>query len=182
MVTQSCFLYRRLTVLENLEIAARMHNRTPKQATEESRRMLSQFALLDKAFLYPVQLSGGQKQRVAIAQQMLCSEHFLLLDEPTSALDPLNKQLVCDLIATVAGSDDLNTIIMVTHDIPAAVSVADTVWLMGRDRAPNGESMGARIVETYDLIDRGVCWHPDIRHAPEYIEAVGEIQEKFRHL
>ena len=63
------------------------------------------------------QLSGGQRQRVAIAQQFMCSEHFLLMDEPFSGLDLIAVDKVSKMIREVANSDELNTVIVVTHDI-----------------------------------------------------------------
>src|SRR5207245_9825647 len=67
--------------------------------------------------LYPAQMSGGQRQRIAIAQQLLCSEHFLLMDEPFSDLDLVMEAKVCELINEIACLDELNTIIVVTHDV-----------------------------------------------------------------
>lgn len=183
LVSQSYFFYRNRTVLSNLVVAARQHGRTKVQAEADSRKILADFGLSDKANLYRSQLSGGQQQRIAIAQQMLCSEHFLLMDEPTAGLDPLSKETVCNLIVEVANTDDLNTIILVTHDISAAVAVADTVWLMGRDRTATGEIIpGARIVQEYDLISRGIWWGPTVRETSEYKETVAEIQGRFRTL
>ena len=78
-------------------------------------------------------------QRVAIAQQFMCSEHFLLLDEPFSGLDPMAIDRVAELLNEVACMHELNTIVVVTHDIGAALEVSDTIWLMGRDRDAEGK-------------------------------------------
>ena|SRR6516164_9005782 len=60
---------------------------------------------------------------------------------------------VCELINEIACLDELNTIIVVTHDVTAAATVADHLWVMGRDRDGDGNVIpGARIQETYDLI------------------------------
>ena len=132
---------------------------------------------------YPVQLSGGQRQRCAIIQQILCSDHFLLMDEPFSGLDLFMLEKTCTLIQKVANMHDLNTIIVVTHDITAAACVADHLWLMGRDRDAGGKLIpGAHIVETYDLIERDLCWHPGIITQPLFMEFVREVKERFRSL
>jgi ABC-type nitrate/sulfonate/bicarbonate transport system ATPase subunit len=94
--------------------------------------------MLDCSQLYPAQISGGQRQRIAIAQQLLCSEHFLLMDEPFSGLDLVMEAKVCELINEIACLDELNPIIVVTHDVTAAATVADHLWLMGRDRGASG--------------------------------------------
>lgn len=185
LVSQEYLVYRNRTVLGNLQIAASMAADNPSRviALGRAQQMLQNFGLADKASCYPSQLSGGQRQRIAIAQQLLSSEHFLLMDEPTAGLDPLNKQNVCRLITEVANHHELNTVIIVTHDIPSAVAVADTVWLMGRERDETGAPiLGARIVKTFDLIERGLCWRPDVRKMQAYTETVAEIQDWFERL
>lgn len=183
MVAQKYYLFMHRTVMSNLMISAMQIEPDETKAMEKCKAMLDRFDLANKADLYPAQLSGGQQQRVAIAQQLLCSEHFLLMDEPTAGLDIKNKNRVAKLVQEVAAQDDLNTIIIVTHDIASAVAIADTVWIMGRDRDEAGEIIpGARIIEQYDLIEMGLMWHPEVRRLPLYNEVVHEIESKFDRL
>lgn len=183
MVSQQYVLYRHRTVMGNLMIAAKQRGLNDADAKQKCQEMLEQFDIAHRANMYPMQLSGGQRQRVAIAQQLLCSEHFLLMDEPTAGLDPISKQKVCSFVTQVANKHDLNTILIVTHDIRAAISMADTLWLMGRDRDAEGNIIsGARIKEQFCLIDRGLMWHPDIMEAPGFVETEREILHKFRTL
>lgn len=192
MVSQQYRLYPNRTVVGNLMVAAqqkitkwyqRFDPIMKSHCMRECVGIMDQFGLISLGNQYPSQLSGGQRQRVAIAQQLLCSEHFILLDEPTTGLDPISKQKVCDLIVKVANQDELNTVILVTHDIQAAVAIADTIWVMGRDHDEKGQILpGARIVKTYDLIQRGLCWHPEIRKMPEYAALVEELQDQFGDL
>lgn len=185
LVSQQYIMYRNRDVLGNLKVAASMATDRPgdKEAERRATDILAKFGLSDRAELYPSQLSGGQRQRAAIAQQMLCSDHYLLMDEPTAGLDPAAKKNVCNLITEIANHDELNTVIIVTHDIPAAVAVADTVWLMGRERDASGAIIpGAMIMKTFDLVERGLCWNPEIRKTPEYLETVSEIQDYFERL
>ena len=150
---------------------------------EKARGFLERFNLMDRAGLYPAQLSGGQKQRVAIAQQFMCSEHFLLLDEPFSGLDPMAIDRVCELLAEVACMHEMNTIVVVTHDIAAALEVADTIWLMGRDRDAEGKIIpGARIQESYNLIERGLAWRDGVTTTPEFLLTMREIRTRFPSL
>src|SRR5256884_4871141 len=120
-----------------------------ESAHEKVLKYLRRLDMVDQAQLYPAQISGGQRQRIAIAQQLLCSDHFLLMDEPFSGLDVIMEAKVCELINEIACLDELNTIIVVTHDVTAAASVADHIWLMGRDRDERGTIIpAARIHET----------------------------------
>ncbi|MCK6685693.1 MAG: ATP-binding cassette domain-containing protein [Thermoanaerobaculia bacterium] len=180
VVAQNYPLFAHRRVLGNLVVAAVRNGLSKGQAVAKSMEFLGRFKLEDAAQKFPAQLSGGQRQRVAIAQQFLCSEHFLLMDEPFSGLDVVQVENVIELIGEMADISDFNTIIVVTHDITAAIEVADTIWLMGRDRDKDGRIVpGARIVATYDLIERGLAWRKDIVSTPEFQKVRQEIRERF---
>ena len=98
VVAQHCPLFANRSVLGNLRVAARMAGLSRRDGVTRAQELLARFGLLDRAQAWPAQLSGGQRQRVAIAQQALCSEHFLLMDEPFSGLDPLATRRVLDQI------------------------------------------------------------------------------------
>ena len=105
------------------------------------------------------------------------------MDEPFSGLDVVMEAKVCELINEIACLDELNTTIVVTHDVTAAASVADHLWLMGRDRDETGNVIpGARIQETFDLIERDLCWHSGITNSPHFLEFVCEVKERFQTL
>ncbi|HEX3128692.1 MAG TPA: ATP-binding cassette domain-containing protein [Thermoanaerobaculia bacterium] len=183
VVAQNYPLFMHRTVLGNLVVAGTRSGLSHRQAVEKARSYLDRFGLMDQAGLYPAQLSGGQRQRVAIAQQFMCSENFLLLDEPFSGLDPMAIDRVAELLNEVACMHELNTIIVVTHDISAALEVADTIWLMGRDRDAEGKIIpGARIQESYNLIDRGLAWRHGIATSNEFLETLREIRARFPSL
>jgi len=183
VVAQNYILFEHRSVLGNLVIAAKQAGMKADDAKAAAMKYLERFGLQAHGDKYPMQLSGGQRQRVAIAQQLLCSENYLVMDEPFSGLDVLQQENVHQLLQEVSLTNEENTLIIVTHDVSAAVAVCDTIWLMGRDRDPQGNVIpGARIVEEIDLIERDLCWHPDIRQRPEYIRLVNEIKERFHTL
>jgi len=183
VVAQDYPLFAHRTVLGNLMVAGRLSGLSGKEAREKAQGFLTRFGLEDRAKRYPIQLSGGQRQRVAIAQQFMCSERFLLLDEPFSGLDPVGVDRVCQLLEEVACMDELNTIIVVTHDITAALQVADTIWLMGRDRDAQGKMIpGARVQESYNLIERGLAWRDGVATTPEFLLLAREIRSRFPSL
>jgi polar amino acid transport system ATP-binding protein/sulfate transport system ATP-binding protein len=185
VVAQHYPLFAHRTVLGNLTVAGRQAGHSAKQAEDHARQLLDRFHLLEHAGKYPTQLSGGQRQRVAIAQQFMCSEHFLLMDEPFSGLDLLAVRRVIELICEIAASDEMKTFIVVTHDIQAALMVADTLWVMGRDRDAQGQIIpGAHVVATYDLITRGLAWNQDkdIARTPEFAAMLAEIHAIYPRL
>lgn len=183
VVAQNYPLFEHRTVESNLMLAAKRTDRYGKDVDKIVSSYLAEFDLWDRKHAYPAQLSGGQRQRCAILQQMLCSEHFILMDEPFSGLDLLMLEKTSRLISKIASMHELNTIIVVTHDVTAAASVADHIWLMGRDTGPDGKKLpGARIVKEYNLIERGLAWEPNITTKPELMEFVREVKDQFRNL
>ncbi len=183
VIAQNYPLFEHRTVLSNLVLAARLGGRSGAQPGRDALDYLKRFGLEGQRDKFPTQLSGGQRQRVAIIQQLLCSDHFLLFDEPFSGLDPIAEESVCELIREMAQTDELKTFVIVTHDIPAALSVCDTVWLLGRDRDERGNPIpGSRIQQTYDLIGRGVAWHGGDRTTPEFTGVLREIRAAFNTL
>ncbi len=180
VVAQSYPLFAHRTVMGNLVVAGRMAGLASGEAKERSRALLSRFGLAEHSGKWPSQLSGGQRQRVAIAQQALCSEHFLLMDEPFSGLDVVQLENVIQLVYEVASAHELNTLILVTHDISAAVEVADVLWVLGRDRDEKGNVIpGARVQATYDLIERGLAYRKGITGTPEFLALRQEIRALF---
>ena len=180
VVAQKYTVFQHRTVLSNLLVAGAQGGLSRTQARDKAMSFLKRFNLEPQAHRYPSQLSGGQQQRVAIAQQFMCSEHFLLMDEPFSGLDPIAVDRVAELIAEMATLHELNTIIVVTHDIAAAMEVSDTLWLMGRDRDEKGNVVpGARIQETYDLVERGLAWRKGVNTTPEFMDLLREILARF---
>ena len=199
VVAQNYPLLAHRSVLSNLELAASQKEKDPKAAHDKIMAFLNEFDLADKIHLYPAQLSGGQQQRIAIIQQILCSEHYLLMDEPFSGLDIIVEGKATELILKIANMDGLNTVIVVTHDISAAASISDHIWALGRQFVYNGQPTwglqipdtkglevvpGASIVKTYDLIERGLCWTQMGDHAmtqPNMVEFVREVKNDFYH-
>ncbi|WP_375445098.1 ATP-binding cassette domain-containing protein [uncultured Fibrella sp.] len=183
VVQQNYPLFSHHTIQGNLMLAARKRYASAKEATDRMHDVMTRFGMVDKLSLYPAQLSGGQRQRVAIAQQLLCSDHFLLLDEPFSGLDILMIEEVAEMIQEIAHAHELNTIIIVSHDIVATASVADTLWLMGRDRDSNGSIIpGAHIKHTYDLAAMDLCWDKEILGKPAFQRLVSQIRDQFHQL
>ena len=97
----------------------------PTDINSRASEILKAIGLSEKANSYPCQLSGGQQQRVAIARALMLSPEILCFDEPTSALDPELTGEVLKVIRSLKDSD--RTMIIVTHEMDFARSVADKV-------------------------------------------------------
>ena len=129
LVFQNINLFPQYTVLENVMLAPQLLQRGTKEQIEQmAKNLLAQVGLSDKLNSYPWQLSGGQQQRVAIARALAMKPHVLCFDEPTSALDP---ELTGEVLRVIRDLKKENTtMIVVTHEMEFARSVADVVIYM----------------------------------------------------
>ena len=129
LVFQNFNLFPQYTVLENITLApSLMKQGTGEQIREKAVQLLDKVGLLAKMDAYPCQLSGGQQQRVAIARALALNPEVLCFDEPTSALDP---ELTGEVLRVIRGlKTGGNTMVVVTHEMEFAKSVADVVIYM----------------------------------------------------
>ncbi len=129
MVFQQFNLFPNMTVLENLCLApVKTGKLTKEEAKKTAENLLQRVGLSDKAEAYPQALSGGQQQRVAIARALAMNPDVMLFDEPTSALDPEMVGEVLTVMQELAKEG--MTMVVVTHEIGFAKTVADRVLFM----------------------------------------------------
>ena len=133
MVFQSFNLFPHLTILENCTLAPIWVKQLPKKEAEEiASKFLERVKIIEQAHKYPKQLSGGQQQRAAIARSLCMSPKIMLFDEPTSSLDPeMVKEVLEEIISLARGG---MTMLVVTHEMGFAKSVADRVIFMDEGR------------------------------------------------
>jgi zinc transport system ATP-binding protein len=106
------------------------YSREEKKLAEQSMRRLEIADLRDRCFR---ELSGGQQRRVLIARALCASRKLLALDEPAAGLDPLVTEELYKLLARL-NQEEGTTIIMVTHDLPAAEKYASRILrIKGRE-------------------------------------------------
>ena len=132
-VFQRFNLWPHRTVLQNITDGPRVVLGRDRAAAEAvAQDLLEKVGLSHKRDDYPTTLSGGQQQRVAIARSLAMQPRLMLFDEPTSALDPETIGDVLEVMQTLAKEG--MTMIVVTHEMDFARTVADRVVVMDEGR------------------------------------------------
>ncbi len=102
------------------------YNKEEKQMAEKNMDRMGILPLRDRSYR---ELSGGQQQRVLLARALCATQKVLLLDEPVAGLDPKVTSEMYDLIENL--NKDGITIIMISHDIAAAIRYASHILHIG---------------------------------------------------
>ncbi|WPU21704.1 ABC transporter ATP-binding protein [Cedecea neteri] len=128
---QSIGLFPHWTVAQNIATVPELLKWPKARVAERIDELLELLGLDATQFRdrYPHQLSGGQQQRVGVARALAADPEVLLMDEPFGALDPVTRatlQQEMIRIHQLLG----RTIVLVTHDIDEALTLADNIVLM----------------------------------------------------
>lgn len=127
-VFQQTHLVSNLTLFENVAVAGYVSGKAaPKEIDQRANELLSQMNVEDAKHRFPAETSGGEAQRAAIARAMISSPSILFADEPTGALNKSNSTEVLNLLTDLNRSGQ--TILMVTHDIQAAIRGSRILYL-----------------------------------------------------
>lgn len=112
-MTQNFSLYADLTVLENLNFVANIHDLSGARAQHRIDELLELYRLRELSAQPTGTLSGGQRQRVALAAAVFHKPELIFLDEPTSAVDPQSRRDFWDSLFELA--DQGTTLLVSTH-------------------------------------------------------------------
>ncbi|WP_028225379.1 amino acid ABC transporter ATP-binding protein [Paraburkholderia ferrariae] len=171
MVFQNFQLFPHLTAVQNvMEGLVTVQKWDAARARTRALSLLEKVGIAHKADAWPATLSGGQQQRVAIARALAPSPEVLLCDEPTSALDPGLAGEVVETLRKLA--DEGMTMLMATHDLRLAASVAHHVVFLRGGRVVEAGSaqdvfMRPREPETAQFVSTLTesAWAPQWRKA-----------------
>lgn len=133
MIFQSFALFPWLSVLENVELGLEAMSTLEEEKRKRALQAIDLIGLDGFESAMPRELSGGMKQRVGFARALVVDPDILLMDEPFSALDILTSDtLKSDFLDLWTEKKiPLKSVIIVTHSIEEAVTMADRVILLG---------------------------------------------------
>lgn len=126
---QKDYLLEWRTILRNVLFGLEVKNILTEENIHYAKELLETYGLGEFMDKYPSQLSGGMRQRAALIRTLATKPDILLLDEAFSALDYQTRLDVSSDVYRIIKSEK-KTAIMVTHDIPEAISMSDTILVL----------------------------------------------------
>ena len=118
-----------LNILDNCLLGLKINNLITTDNVNYVKKLINTYGLKEFMYNYPSSLSGGMRQRAALIRTLSLKPDVLLLDEPFSALDYQTRLKVADDVYRII-KENKKTVIMITHDISEACSVADRVVVL----------------------------------------------------
>ena len=117
------------TIRKNVLLGLEIQKICTPENIEYADRLINEYGLGEFRDKYPTQLSGGMRQRVALIRTLAVKPKILLLDEAFSALDYQTRLRVSSDVWEILKRERMTTL-MVTHDIPEAISLSDRVAVL----------------------------------------------------
>jgi phospholipid/cholesterol/gamma-HCH transport system ATP-binding protein len=134
MVFQNSALFDDMTIFENVAFPLREHTRmTEAEIEREVVSVLKTLGMNGPYDKFPNEISGGMRKRVGIARAIVRKPEILLYDEPTTGLDPYTRITVDELIEKIK-TDLKLTSVVISHDIPSALRLADQIVFLDQGR------------------------------------------------
>ena len=153
-------LFEWRTIYHNILLGLEIQHTLSTSAKLRAKELLKAYGLEAFANAHPSELSGGMRQRAALIRTLILEPDLLLLDEPFSALDYQTRLSVGNDIGQII-RDSGRTVILVTHDLSEAISLADTILVLSKRPASI-----ARIVPVHFSLSSDTALNR--RNAPEF--------------
>ena len=154
MLFQNAALFDDRTVFDNVAFPLYEHTKMkPGEIAERVTKTLAALGMPDGHDKLPNELSGGMRKRVGLARAIVRQPQALLYDEPTTGLDPVTRTMVDDLIAQLKRDLKLTSIV-ISHDIPSALQLADHIAFL----------FGGKVVFYGSPAEFRACSHPAVQN------------------
>jgi phospholipid/cholesterol/gamma-HCH transport system ATP-binding protein len=135
MLFQHAALFDSMTVGQNVAFPLREHSKlSGVDILQRTEMVLREVGLPDMQHKYPAELSTGEKKRVGLARAIVNNPKVVLYDEPTTGMDPLISEMIDELIVKVNKSSQDLTSVVISHDLKAALDIADHVIMLYKGR------------------------------------------------
>lgn len=155
MLQHDC-LFPWLNILDNCLIGLKVKNELTEENINYVLKLLETYGLKDFIKSYPNNLSGGMRQRVALIRTLAIKPDILILDEPFSALDYQTRLAVSDDVYKII-KQEKKTVIMVTHDLAEAISMADKIIVLSNRPATVKKIFDINLTNRSNPIENRKC-------------------------
>ena len=126
-LAQEPSIFRKLTVVENIQVALEAHGLTESARIDRLEQLLEDFRITHIRDSQGLSLSGGERRRVEIARALAGSPKFVLLDEPFAGIDPIAvseiQNIIKDLKAKGIG------VLITDHNVRETLGICDYAYL-----------------------------------------------------
>jgi len=171
MVFQGRSVFPWLTVRDNAGYGLSVRGTGRAEKKRIINRLLETVGLTRFSGVYPHQLSEGMRQRVAIARALAVDPELLLMDEPFGSLDEQNRFILQDEVLRI-WDETRKTVIVVTHSIDEALTLADRVVVMTAHPGTVKDVVPVPLSRPRD--------QATLRSDPEFARLFGRIWESLR--
>jgi branched-chain amino acid transport system ATP-binding protein len=120
--------FRNLTVLENVTLAAFLHERSRPRAEARAEQILGRVQLSARSGAAAADLALGEQKRLEIARALATDPKILFLDEPMGGLNPTEVERACELVHQIR--QDGVTVILVEHHMRAIMRISDRIVVL----------------------------------------------------
>jgi NitT/TauT family transport system ATP-binding protein len=148
------------SVVENVELGLEVRGEPKATRRARALTLMRQYGLAGFERKYPHALSGGMQKRAALAQTLAMEPEILLLDEPFAALDAQTRVVIENDVVKICRAGK-RSMVIVTHDIAEAISMADCVVVLSQ--------RPATVKEIFEIpFSRGAASVADVPTMPEF--------------
>ncbi len=134
MLFQSGALFTDMNVYDNVAFPLREHTQLPQELIDTLVKLkLEAVGLRGAAQLMPSELSGGMARRAALARAIALDPELIMYDEPFVGQDPITMGVLVELIKNLNHALGVTSIV-VSHDVPEVMSIADHVYLLSNGK------------------------------------------------
>lgn len=159
------------TVRDNVAFPLELAGVSRSERLGKAERVIERVGLSGFETRYPHELSGGMCKRASLARILLYGAETMLLDEPFAALDAQLRLAMHDLVLALA-AEDCQTIVLVTHDLVEAVTLADRVVVCTQRPATIAFEQAIDLPRPRDVLN--------VRFEPRFKELYDAIWDRLR--
>jgi NitT/TauT family transport system ATP-binding protein len=159
------------TVRDNIALPLELAWTARAKRVSQTNRVLERVGLGGFETRYPHELSGGMRKRASLARLLLYGAETLLLDEPFAALDAQLRLDMHDLVLGLAAESG-QTVMLVTHDLVEAISLADRVVVCTRRPATIAFEQAIDLPRPRDILN--------VRFEPRFKQLYDTIWDRLR--